>query len=545
MSSATHTPDNGNGSQDGVHRNDMKSPLMGGFEAQNPLSADEDDLEEIMKTYGKNVGAGVGILQTVMFQGITKQGYLFKKSTGINKTWQRRYFFIKDAQMYYVHKHTELKPKSVPAEIDAVLVANMICCTVRIVSKTEFQVIAPGKRKGLHGGGLFSLQADSSSEAQAWIEIIRQEIEGSIIQSKLPGGLESAAEAQLEVETTDMNDRTSTYQYFNVDTETLNLLRAENPVCADCGSASPEWASLNLCVLICIECGGVHRSLGSHISKVRSLTMDRWAQTAIDLLTLTGNDKCNSVWEATLQSHAFAAAAPEADLLEMNLPKQTGQELIDAEVIVRPDQEISQHRRTAELKLSANASRSDRERFIRDKYVTKRYLALQGATQAKKDALLTSATQQGDALGIMRALAAGGRVESKMEVPRAKTTGVNVMSALGDLLDMSPYSSTSADISIADGLHTETAGLSRTSSDNLTNSNMKVGVGVGPPTILQTPLQFASSNNMLTIVELLCLWGAAVESRDSVGRSAADLAEETDNIEILDVLTHYTNMRQS
>ena len=41
-----------------------------------------------------------------------------------------------------------------------------------------------------------------------------------------------------------------------------------NTACADCGAAGPDWASLNLGVLLCIECSGVHRRLGVHISKV-------------------------------------------------------------------------------------------------------------------------------------------------------------------------------------------------------------------------------------------------------------------------------------
>lgn len=49
-----------------------------------------------------------------------------------------------------------------------------------------------------------------------------------------------------------------------------------NGQCADCNSPSPDWASLNLGILMCIECSGVHRNLGSHISKVRSLDLDEW-----------------------------------------------------------------------------------------------------------------------------------------------------------------------------------------------------------------------------------------------------------------------------
>uniref|UniRef100_A0A0N5ANW4 PH domain-containing protein n=1 Tax=Syphacia muris TaxID=451379 RepID=A0A0N5ANW4_9BILA len=70
-----------------------------------------------------------------------------------------------------------------------------------------------------------------------------------------------------------------------------------NDECADCGEPKPDWASLNLGTLICIECSGIHRNLGSHISRVRSLDLDAWPVEYITVMDAIGNRKANSVWE--------------------------------------------------------------------------------------------------------------------------------------------------------------------------------------------------------------------------------------------------------
>ena len=85
-----------------------------------------------------------------------------------------------------------------------------------------------------------------------------------------------------------------------------------NCYCADCGSGSKvEWVSINLAIILCIECSGIHRSLGTHISKVRSLTLDihSFSNDIVELLMQIGNRVSNMVWEATLDQSQKPTAA--------------------------------------------------------------------------------------------------------------------------------------------------------------------------------------------------------------------------------------------
>jgi len=80
------------------------------------------------------------------------------------------------------------------------------------------------------------------------------------------------------------------------------MLCEENMVCADCGAPEPDWASTNLGVLMCYDCSGVHRSLGTHITKIRSLTLDKWEPQMLQMIKCLGNKVGNSIFEAEVPS---------------------------------------------------------------------------------------------------------------------------------------------------------------------------------------------------------------------------------------------------
>jgi len=76
------------------------------------------------------------------------------------------------------------------------------------------------------------------------------------------------------------------------------LKKPENQVCADCFSKQPRWASSKLGVFMCIDCSGIHRNLGVHISFVRSVNLDSWTPEQVEMMETWGNARAKAYYEA-------------------------------------------------------------------------------------------------------------------------------------------------------------------------------------------------------------------------------------------------------
>jgi hypothetical protein len=84
--------------------------------------------------------------------------------------------------------------------------------------------------------------------------------------------------------------------------ELQDLLRVPgNGQCADCGARNPGWASWNLGIFLCMRCASLHRKMGTHISKVKSLSMDTWSSDQVDVSD--GESSCPANQLTVLPEH--------------------------------------------------------------------------------------------------------------------------------------------------------------------------------------------------------------------------------------------------
>ncbi|KIW17483.1 hypothetical protein PV08_04677 [Exophiala spinifera] len=93
--------------------------------------------------------------------------------------------------------------------------------------------------------------------------------------------------------------------------ELLNL--PGNSTCADCGAKNPAWASWNLGIFLCMRCASLHRKLGTHISKVKSLSMDTWSNDQVENMKRHGNNEVNKVYNPKNKKPDIPLDADEVD----------------------------------------------------------------------------------------------------------------------------------------------------------------------------------------------------------------------------------------
>ncbi|XP_077304357.1 arf-GAP with GTPase, ANK repeat and PH domain-containing protein 1 isoform X5 [Lithobates pipiens] len=134
-------------------------------------------------------------------------------------------------------------------------------------------------------GQSWHFEATSYEERDSWVQAIESQILAS---------LQSCESSKNKSRLTSQNEALALQSIRNL---------PGNSHCVDCDAPSPDWASLNLGALMCIECSGIHRNLGTHLSRVRSLDLDDWTPELIKVMSAIGNELGNSIWEGSSQGH--------------------------------------------------------------------------------------------------------------------------------------------------------------------------------------------------------------------------------------------------
>uniref|UniRef100_A0A8C0C2H1 Arf-GAP with coiled-coil, ANK repeat and PH domain-containing protein n=1 Tax=Buteo japonicus TaxID=224669 RepID=A0A8C0C2H1_9AVES len=265
-------------------------------EATNILTATRKcyDLFSELEPYMKDLGAQDYSSDDTKLEynvdaanGIVMEGYLFKRASNAFKTWNRRWFSIQNNQLVYQKKF-----KDNPT----VVVEDLRLCTVKHCEDIErrfcFEVVSPTKS--------CMLQADSEKLRQAWIKAVQTSIATAYREK---GDESEKQEKKSSPSTGSLESGSETKEKLLKGESALQRVQCipGNAACCDCGLADPRWASINLGITLCIECSGIHRSLGVHFSKVRSLTLDSWEPELLKLMCELGNEVINRIYEAKLE----------------------------------------------------------------------------------------------------------------------------------------------------------------------------------------------------------------------------------------------------
>ncbi|XP_046295491.1 arf-GAP with GTPase, ANK repeat and PH domain-containing protein 1 isoform X13 [Marmota monax] len=329
--------------------------------------SDPDKEKKGLESRADSIGSGRAIP--------IKQGMLLKRSgKSLNKEWKKKYVTLCDNGVLTYHPSLHDYMQNVHGkEID------LLRTTVKVPGKRPPRAtsacapISSPKTNGL-SKDMSSLHISPNSEQEENFEFIIVSLTGQTWHFEATTyeerdawvqAIESQILASLQSCESSKNKSRLTSQSEAMALQSIRNIRG-NSHCVDCDTQNPNWASLNLGALMCIECSGIHRNLGTHLSRVRSLDLDDWPIELIKVMSSIGNELANSVWEESSQGRT---------------------------------------------KPSLDSTREEKERWIRAKYEQKLFLAPLPCTELPLGQHLLRATADEDLRTVILLLAHGSREE--------------------------------------------------------------------------------------------------------------------------------------
>ena len=328
----------------------------------NYFSSVRDELNQINNTVRKNLESLLGAINiknkiesdiknkrkiiSDKFQSYDKtkkekEGFLYLKGKDDYK-FHKRYVKINKGNLIYYKIKKGFKPyfqnlenkifiniiepvdTETTFDICRLLFSNVKRCEKNYIYPFCFEVNSVNNKSS------YIFQAETEYELEEWISAIT-----NTISEQISGFNENKIDNEnKDIINNNYIDENNDDELTELKKRNLVTTLIENNICADCGAKNPTWLNINWLILLCMDCSGIHRSLGVQISKIRSLELDNIDIDYIELLFILKQSEINQILEEKIK---------EFD----------------------------------ETKPNFNSSREEKEKFILNKYKNKKYMNLQ------------------------------------------------------------------------------------------------------------------------------------------------------------------------
>ena len=218
------------------------------------------------------------------------------------KAWRRRRCEITDGFLFIYHSDETQPPTKL----------NLLTCQVKLV---------PGKEKKcfdlISFNRTYHFQVEDEHDINAWVYVLINCKEGAL-KKQFDNSNSNNNKDFVDFATNldpahlvgHLTDDTTTTTEQHIQQQLIRQIQAlpGNDRCVDCSASKPTWLSTNLGVLVCIECSGIHRDLGVHISRIQSLTLDNINTSQLLIAHNMGNNFFNEIYESKLKQLELLAA---------------------------------------------------------------------------------------------------------------------------------------------------------------------------------------------------------------------------------------------